>query len=494
MAKVAAGAPTRVRPALAIFLVAFAGAAAWAIVTPVFDAPDEYDHFAYAQYLAETGNGPARGASDRPPWSAEESLALDEARPLSYIEIASGRPRWLPEDQARYDRRHAQLDPSPANGGGNQSAATHGPLYYGMLVPAYYAASGGSIFTQITFMRLVTALLCAVVALAAYGVVRELLPRHRIAAVAAGLIVAFHPMLTFMGGAVNNDMGANAVAAVVVYLLIRGLRRGLTPRTGVALGAALVALPLMKATGLVLYPAAAVALLGMIWRRHSRSALIAYAALAGAFAAVTLLWVLLAPTFDRSVFTTPGGNAPLASNGVGGSALSNPGGYISYVWQVFFPRLPFMTDLHPQSWPAMDIYVKRGWAAFGWYTIMFQNWVYSVIAAAMIAVAGLCGVALVRWRAVTRTRLIEVTVLVLVILGMIAGVHAAYYTPQGGRPVVAEQGRYAFLAMAALAPIAAGAALAFGRRWVAPIAAGLACAVMVLWVMSQAIAVRGFFT
>jgi hypothetical protein len=60
--------------------------------------------------------------------------------------------------------------------------------------------------------------------------------------------------------------------------------------------------------------------------------------------------------------------------------------------------------------------------------------------------------------------------------------------------VVAEQGRYAFLAMAALAPIAAGAALTFGRRWVAPIAAGLACAVMVLWVMSQAIAVRGFFT
>jgi hypothetical protein len=493
LARTAAGQPTRVRPGLAIFLVAATNAAVWALVTPIFDAPDEYDHFAYAQYLAETGHAPARGASDRPPWSSAESLALDEARPLSYIEIPSGRPRWLEQDEQRFNRRNDAIRPSPSNGGGNQTAATHGPLYYGLLVPAYYAGSGGSIFTQITLMRLVSALLCGIVALCAYGVVRELLPRHPMVAVASGLIVAFHPMLTFMGGAVNNDAGVNAVGAVVVYLLVRGLRRGLTPRTAVALGAALVALPLMKATGFVLYPAAIVALLGMLWRRHGSRDLVAYGALAAAFVAVTVAWTLIAPAFDRGTFTTPGGAAPLAAGGVGGSALSDPAGYASYVWQVFLPKLPFMTDLHPQAWPARDIYVERGWAAFGWYTIKFQSWVYTLIALAMIGVALLCVATLWRERVTTRRRKIEVAVLVLVIAGMVGGVHAAYFTPTGGRAVVAEQGRYAFLAMAALAPIAAGAVFAFGRRWVVPIAAGLACSTMALWVLSQVIAVRGFF-
>jgi hypothetical protein len=232
----------------------------------------------------------------------------------------------------------------------------------------------------------------------------------------------------------------------------------------------------------------------MLWRRHERRDLVAYGALAGALVAAALLWTLVAPVFDRDTLTTPGGAAPLASNGVGGSALSNPAGYVSYVWQVFFPRLPFMTDLHPQAWPAMDIYVKRGWAAFGWYTITFQDWVYWAIAVLMIAGAVLCGVWLWRNRGVTRHRLVEVAVLVLAIVGMVAGVHAAYYTPTGGRAVVAEQGRYAFLAMAALAPIAVGAAFAFGRRWATTVLVAATCGVMSLWVMGQVIALRGFFT
>ena len=36
-------------------LIAFANCITWVLITPPFDAPDEQEHFGYAQYLAETG-------------------------------------------------------------------------------------------------------------------------------------------------------------------------------------------------------------------------------------------------------------------------------------------------------------------------------------------------------------------------------------------------------------------------------------------------------
>ena len=47
--------------------------------------------------------------------------------------------------------------------------------------------------------------------------------------------------------------------------------------------------------------------------------------------------------------------------------------YFEYLWQVFLPRVPGMKEYHPQTWPAFDIYVRRGWASFGWYTFEFPD-------------------------------------------------------------------------------------------------------------------------
>jgi len=56
LARGAANRPLRllgrtVAPSLAVGLIAFVNFACWALITPAFDAPDEPDHFAYAQYL-----------------------------------------------------------------------------------------------------------------------------------------------------------------------------------------------------------------------------------------------------------------------------------------------------------------------------------------------------------------------------------------------------------------------------------------------------------
>ncbi|MEA2481343.1 MAG: hypothetical protein QOJ07_3265, partial [Thermoleophilaceae bacterium] len=247
------------RVALLVALLAFGNAAAWAIVTPAFNAPDESEHFAYVQWFAETGKTVARAPDpNRPIYSSQETLALDATRIFSNNEAADGRPPWLKLDERRLAQRtqagyHGH--PRQDNGGGNTAATqAHSPVYYGLLAPAYLVTRSGSTWTQLTAVRLLSALFGAVVAMCAFLLVRELVPRHPVPAVAAGLLVGFQPMFAFISGAVNNDNGVNALAAIVVFLVVRGLRRGLTWRTGLALGVALVVLPLMKATGYELYP------------------------------------------------------------------------------------------------------------------------------------------------------------------------------------------------------------------------------------------------
>ena len=60
----------------------------------------------------------------------------------------------------------------------------------------------------------------------------------------------------------------------------------------------------------------------------------------------------------------------------------------------------------------------------------------------------------------------------------LVAVEAAFFDPTGGRTVVAEQGRYIFPAITALAAIAVGGTFGFGRRWQMPLATVLVVAMI----------------
>jgi hypothetical protein len=482
------------RPALAIGLVAFVNAASWALITPAFNAPDEPSHFAYAQYFAETGHGPSRVPSAQAPYSTEQVLALNAADVYSQISNTLGRPPWLAVEQREWQHALA-LTPHPADNGGGftEAASPHQPAYYALLAPAYLAARSGSTFSQLTAMRLVSALLGAIVAMCAFGVVRELLPRQRVAAAAAGLLVAFHPMFGFISGAVNNDSGINAAAALSLYLVIRALRRGLTWRLGLALGAVLAIAPFMKETAYEIYPAVAVGLLGVLWRRHRRGDVPAWVATAGAFLAVREGWSLLQPVFYPTVAGQPSGGGIAATSSLS-LAEHMPGRFLEYLWELFLPKLSFMGNLFPPGWPFKAIYLVRGWASFGWYTWSFPNWVYGAILAVMITIGVLALSTGIRERVAAKARVFELLVIALFPVCVLVAVEAAFFAPDGGRTVVAEQGRYIFPAIAALAVIAVGGTFGLGRRWQVPLATMLVVAMIGLSYASQLLTLGSFFT
>lgn len=462
-----------------LFAIAALNACCWALITPVFQGPDEVDHYAYAQSLVERGEKPsANPFAPLPRWSSAESLALEDTSFLTDHQVGDTRAPWLSEQARAYATQARELAPSGADGGGYTTSAVHGPFYYLALAPAYLATSHASIFSQLTLMRILSALIGALVVVFTYLLARELAPHRPWLAVLAALLVAYQPMFGFISGVVNNDVGVNAVAAALELLLIRLLRRGLTIPSGVLTGAVLLLLPSVKGTGLSLYPLAGLVFAVALWRHHRRADLASWGALA---LSAVLVAELVAHVVDPALASSSSGGVPSAIGSNAGAvseALHHLPDYLSYMWQVFLPRLPFMAAHFPAGeYPGFVIFIKRGWGAFGWYDVFFPAWVYTVILVTSLLVLALAPLAARReWRWLS-TNWAEALAVILMPVVVIAGFTAAYFT-LGKRLVIAEFGRYAFPAIGPIALLVVGALHALGRR--AMLTAGVVLLVVLL--------------
>jgi 4-amino-4-deoxy-L-arabinose transferase-like glycosyltransferase len=484
----------RIPLALAVGLIAFGVAGSWALITPAFQAPDESEHLAYGQYFAETGKAVDSAPSTRPPYASSEVLALEAVDHTSVIELPDARPPWLAADRQEYKEDPKHLLPRDNGGGFHPATSTHTPAYYSLLAPGYLLTRGDSAFSQLFAMRLTSALLGALTAILAMLIVGELLPGRRGLAAAAGLLVAFEPVFALTSGSVNNDNGVNTAAALLIYLIVRALRRGMSPLLAAAIGATLVAAPLLKATGYELYLPATLALALMLVRRHGRRDLLSFGVLLATFAILQLGWSEVSSTLHRSVFSTPGGGAP----GVGFEAFHNPKRYLSWLIRVLLPfKPPFIhhnwTIIH---WPFFNIYIERGFASFGWYAIFFAKWVYLVIVAALAGLIVLGLSFLWRRRGVVVRYLPELAFLVLVPVAVICAVEAAFQPSLSILPIqgTPEEGRYAFPAITAVATLAIGACLGLGRERALPLAAGLVACLVGLTMASQWLTLSAFYT
>ncbi len=486
------------RLALALFAIAALNACCWALITPAFQGPDEVDHFAYTQSLVQRGEKPI----DDPQapalrWSSAENLALEDTGLWTDHQVGDSRAPWLAADAGDYAQDVRVRHPSRSDGGGYTTSAAHGPAYYLALAPAYLATEHASIFSQLTLMRVCSALLGALVVLFTYLLARELAPRRPWLAVLAALLVAYEPMYGFISGIVNNDVGVNATAAALELLLIRLLRRGITVPWGALTGAVLILLPNVKGTGLSLYPVAALVFFVALWRNHRRSDLLAWVTLAlVAVALGELASHVLNPAFAASA---PGGVGAGAPSAIGSNAnavsqaLHHFGDYLSYLWQVFLPRLGFMTaHFQAGAYPGFVVFVERGWGAFGWYDVLFPGWVYTVVLGVSLIVLAIAPWAAWReWRWLSAHGA-EALAVILMPVAVIAGFVAAYYSP-GARSAIAEFGRYTFPAIGPIALLVVGALHAFGRRRMLAVGVGLLVATIALSYASQLLTLTAFY-
>jgi hypothetical protein len=495
------------RLALWLYVLVALNGAAWALITPAFQAPDEVDHFAYVQALVERGQKPTPyPQSKRQRWSTAENDALLGNAMITDHQAGDSRAPWLAADLHRYVQLQHEKGVDPSNGGGYDATSGYGPLYYLAVAPGYVIASGSSTFSQLTLARLFSVLIGALVAVFTYLLVRELAPRTQWLAILAGLLVGFQPMFSFLSGSVNNDIGIDAGAAAVAYLLVRLLRRGIVWQTTLPLGLLLGLLPFVKGSAFDLYPLTLLALGGALWRHRTRSqtgrrtpietgrsAIWGLVAL-GLPAAVAFLAAQLVSSAVTPPPPVPGAALTVAT--AGGSlstVLAHPLSYLTYLWEVFLPRLPGMHPHFPPGvYPAGLIFAHRGWAAFGWYQVSFPSWVYVLLEATMLGIAALGLVAVWRERRLVRSRRMEAALLMLFPIVVVAGFVAVFYTPDQ-RLAVAEFGRYAFPALAPLAALVVGALYGFGRRRMIAAGSILLVAMLALCYASQLLTLTAFY-
>ena len=437
---------------LACAAIAFGHGAVWAVVTPTFQVPDEQTHFGYTQYFAETGHLPSNTAPSR--YSPEQTV-LSQETPFSI----EGWPSWHPSQSRKLHRDLRALEPTGVDNEAVE-AVNNPPLYYALEAIPYRAARSLDALDRLFVMRLFSALLGALTVAFTFLFLRELLPRTPWAWTVGALAVAFQPLFAFMAGGVSNDNLTYTCGAVLVYLLARMFRRGLSPALGVAQGAVAIAGMLAKTSFVGMVVGVAVGVVLAAWRAapERRPRAVRGALTAGGVVGVPAVgWVILNQVaFGRSLTT-------LTSGLFAHSPTATIGGNVSYLWQFFLPKLWFMSDRFG-SYPFWQVYVEGFVGRFGWALVDFPGWVNWLGAAVYLVVLGLAGVALARGRVLWR-RWPELVTYAGLVVGLLAVVGTAGYRYKVATNLSLEQARYLLPLIALYGGLVAVAAVGAGVRW-----------------------------
>lgn len=366
---------------LLLSVVAVFGAG-WTLMTAPWQAPDEIPHFGYVQTLVENKRLPG-GATN--PYSDELARSTQVTNSQPTIFHGYAHPEWSSSRERAWREEQRTLDRT--NGGGRQEASNYPPLYYFYEAIFYAAARDAEIHTRLGVMRLGSMLWLLVTALGAWLLAGELFGGRRLPQLLAGATAGMWPMLGFISGSINPDAMLYALSTLALWRGVVLLRRGLTLRRGLLFGALVGAATITKAAALVLIPPALLLLAFLWWRDRSGRMLLAAGLGALALAAPLAAWTGYTIASDRAAY------AQAAQ--IGGTADAE--GFqtrelVSYVWQFYLPRLPFMTEVDHHvpvvsDLPLFNTWIGMSWGTFGWVTTWWQKWVYQLFAAITAAVA-----------------------------------------------------------------------------------------------------------
>lgn len=443
-------------------------AAAWAVVVPSFQGPDEIVQFAYVEEVAGTGLPPDRQApyALTPP---DVDVALSSL-PWS----TTGDPNWS-KQLSQAARRDLEGLPFSVSDGQSGYQAANPPLYGYYLAPVQITARalGADVYDRLLALRLGTALLMAIIVGGVFLFLRELLPRHPLAWTVGALAVALQPMLGFVAGTVNNDVPVYAAGAVLLWGIARAFRRGLDRGTGMLIAGAILAGVLSKVSAYGLTAAAVLPLVVLLLRRPAgRRARTASGALV-LTVGVGLVWYLVQGSRSLVPIAGDGSGAALPSTGESSFVVRE---WAGYVWQYWFPRLPFMDDqftAYP-DYGLWDIYLQAFTGRFGWFQFGFGPQAAIILTVLLVVAAGLAVVA-ARRRDWLRGRRLELLAYLGMAVVFAVFINTAGYGYRKGTGTNFEQVRYLFPLIGFYGALIATAVVGAGRR-VAPYVAGIVAA------------------
>jgi hypothetical protein len=221
----------------------------YALVTPVFEKPDEDGHYGYILYLREQ--------RALPPLIFAGGFPSEYKQPPLYYLVTTLLTSGLPADPdpERMLVTNPYMDFSvPGYRNDNRNVFLHPPHTTPLILGA----------------RLVSLLFGLGTVVAAYYLASQLSPQKSLVPIATAAVVGFQPKFMYIATAISNDVAAAFLGALAVALLVRRLQTGDFSCFAVLMGGILGLASITKVSGLVFFPLTALALL-LIHRGFHRS-------------------------------------------------------------------------------------------------------------------------------------------------------------------------------------------------------------------------------
>ena len=476
------------------FLIALVNSAVWGIVVPPFQVADEVTHFAYAQYLAETGKPPVQRPGN--PYSPQEQVALNNSFFFNVIGFPQVRG-IITKSEDRELRAALARNPSPNSGGVGNPQANQPPLYYAFAAVPYLLSPSGDIFARLALMRLLSALMAAGTVLAVFMFLREVFPGTPWTWTVGALGVAFQPMVGFISAGVQPDNLLFLTSALMFFLLMRAYRRGLTGRRAAAIGLVTAAGLLTKLTFIGLLPGIALAVLVLVWRASAedRRGSLQMLGIAGAVAAApVLLYAVLNVSVWHRGSPTAGGLAIATANTTPTGSVISLRQTLDYIWQLYLPRLQFMhRHYFPEGYPPLHMWLEGLIGHFGWLDYAFPKWLYTVGRDLLYVFIALAVAGVIRLRRSLASVLpifVCFGVMTLGVLGEIGYAGIRYLMSTGSH---FEQARYLFPMLALYGLFVVVVARGAGRRWAPSLGAALVLLAMAHSLFAETLTISRYY-
>ncbi len=458
----------------------------WALMVPPWQSPDELDHFAYTQSLAERFALP--GDPKRQEDSSDEAFANDSVGAArSAFSPATSPPDWNLSDYAAYlAAEHGHPARSRQDGGGPNGADSNPPLYYLFAAIPYLLDHGGTTFGQLYGIRIAGVLLLLVTTVAAWMLAGEVFDRRRLPQLTCAAVAGLLPMTTFISTSNNPDALLIALWTLDLWLGARVINCGARREDVLAMATVTAAAILTKATSYALVLPVLLAV-GVGWRRRARPSrqrvLPTLAAPAAVLAVPVLGWLALA----RSV-----GRAGINSVGTTAAHPVNVIQFVSYVWQFYLPRPPFFAPLRTTAQlPVYDVWVRQATGIFGWLDVFLPHWLYPT--GALVAVAIAIGALVALRRRLGRRHLPLLAFFALTLLALLVLLHVSEYLLFIDGSGQFLQGRY-LLPVVALLGLAVGAIVrAIAPRFRAVAGSGVLLVLLGMQVIALSTVVHAYY-
>jgi hypothetical protein len=452
------------RPLLVLTLAVLCHNIVWVVALPAWQGPDESSHYAYVERLAADHSLMRFDHENALPANSEAVNASLNHTGLNFLRF-----RLSPRPFGAASSDHEHFPPEAANlrqhNTGSLGANNYPPAYYVAALPFFELPWLSKATERDYSIRLLSALLGALVVVLTYRLARTAGLAERLALVATALATAA-PIMTQQSAVFSPDI-LLVVAVTGLADAMLQVRRRVDRRTVIPALAWGALAALTKPVGLP--AAAAVALtIGVLTLGDLRAR-----TRVGLLAAASVIGLLLGGLFASTLF-----------------GISVPGSFslterlrfdAEYLWQYYLPRLPHMNIVVPQATPASPpaawMWGKEGIGILGWLTTPLPLWAYRLAWIPTVLAGGVALVGGILRRPRTGSGGTGVLALVVAAVAYLLVLHyseATYMLSNGNRLL---QGRY-FLPVYPLIAVAVMAGVSrFGER----VALSVGLAVLLAW-------------